>query len=791
MSLVLKDFTVCPQKDNLMSEEEDCPQTERRTLHPLTLLKDDLLKAFKTQHEALKPEKRVDHLSLFKDDLNHFKDDLSNLFRFGLSVEKEKKKDSKIAVVTDGDNSKCLRKEEQLDWGFRETLSQQNKDSGTGDGLNQPELIGLGPNSSEPTQERLNPGRTTCISCQTTGFNYLDHAGSNPSLTGELDNCSSNFHQKEDKDTDNGMKDQKRTETPGDDPSTQTEEKPCISVLKLLKEDVSFSLSRDGTDQPAETSLSCLSQKRQEHFTFKRTKQKDEEDKIEVLKSERKDDPLKNLFKKDQNTGITLANRGEVLTERKEEQPLCGFKQSLSELDKDKTERSNNNKSRRNEAKDSVPDTSTPQDNSGICDMMDASSRAPGLFKALFRREQMPVMTPDEADTSQRVHSEEQLDRPPTQTPSQQNRYNNQTNPNASEAGFPQTPQAGRMMSRTKTAVAVEAPSLDNNHRDSENQGGMTISSLTLLKEDFHHFRNDLLSVFRFGLSKDKDNKEDSSKAQKLVGRNGKLDFGHRINFPEQNKETFITETRNHAMTDTTDPSDPELSHRVRFPVADEPKVATDVGPSPGVSLFSPRRNAMGSQLGEDLWSPKNFATYLTFDPNTANSELHLSDGNRRATRMWSDQRPSDHPERFLHCPQVLCREGLLDSVYWEAEWSGGADIGLAYNSISRDGDTKRCLLGHNTQSWSLECSEGSYTPSYNGRRLRSVSPQPFTRRVGVHLDWSAGTLSFYCVSQDAMVLLHTFTSTFTEPLYAAFWIWAYEGSVLLRQVELAWERLQ
>ncbi|KAI3369158.1 hypothetical protein L3Q82_026123 [Scortum barcoo] len=211
------------------------------------------------------------------------------------------------------------------------------------------------------------------------------------------------------------------------------------------------------------------------------------------------------------------------------------------------------------------------------------------------------------------------------------------------------------------------------------------------------------------------------------------------------------------------------------------------------ISLFSLRdqnRDAMWHQSGGDSWWVKNYACYLTFDPNTANSELRLSDCNRKATRVWSDLRPSGHLDQFQHCPQVLCREGLLDSMYWEVMWSGGADIGVTYNNISRDGDPTSCLLGHDERSWSLECSEGSYTPCHANKRFKSSSPQPFTRRVGVFLDWSGGSLSFYCISQDSMVHLHTFTSTFTEPLYPGFWVWAYDGSVSLCQVELDWERL-
>lgn len=183
-------------------------------------------------------------------------------------------------------------------------------------------------------------------------------------------------------------------------------------------------------------------------------------------------------------------------------------------------------------------------------------------------------------------------------------------------------------------------------------------------------------------------------------------------------------------------------------------------------------------------------ACYLTFDPNTANSEVRLSERNRTATRVWPCCGTPQHPERFLHCPQVLCREGLLAAAYWELLWSGGADVGVCYNSVSRSGAAASCLLGHNELSWSLECSDDGYTPSHCGRRFPSHAPQPFTRTVGIHLDWAAGSLSFYGVQPDAMVHLHTFTAAFSEPLYPAVWLWAYDGSVTLTQVELDWERL-
>ncbi|XP_047443943.1 E3 ubiquitin/ISG15 ligase TRIM25-like isoform X2 [Mugil cephalus] len=307
-------------------------------------------------------------------------------------------------------------------------------------------------------------------------------------------------------------------------------------------------------------------------------------------------------------------------------------------------------------------------------------------------------------------------------------------------------------------------------------------STLTLLRDDLSHFRDDLSSVFRIR----RDNKDESSNTCRIKAPEAertdetlkRLFSRDRDQRAEDGQEDVL---RVRGTGGTTEPDQ-------RREAEDEAAPETL---SSGIDLFSLRdASDARERLGGDEWSIKNFACYLTLDPNTANMELCLSDGNRRATRVFEDHRYPGHPERFECCPQVLCREGLLDSVYWEVVWRGGADIGVTYNNICRDGDPGTCLLGHNDRSWSLECCEGSYTPCYNNRRFKSSSPQPFARRVGVHLDWASGSLSFFCVSEDAMVHLHTFTSTFTEPLYPGFWVWAYEGSVSLCQVELDWERL-
>ncbi|KAL4009564.1 hypothetical protein ACER0C_003416 [Sarotherodon galilaeus] len=49
------------------------------------------------------------------------------------------------------------------------------------------------------------------------------------------------------------------------------------------------------------------------------------------------------------------------------------------------------------------------------------------------------------------------------------------------------------------------------------------------------------------------------------------------------------------------------------------------------------------------------------------------------------------------------------------------------------------------------------------------------TLRVAVYVDCPAGTLSFYRVSSDTLIHLHTFNTTFTQTLYPGFWF--YPGS--------------
>ncbi|KAK9980001.1 hypothetical protein ABG768_013401 [Culter alburnus] len=161
------------------------------------------------------------------------------------------------------------------------------------------------------------------------------------------------------------------------------------------------------------------------------------------------------------------------------------------------------------------------------------------------------------------------------------------------------------------------------------------------------------------------------------------------------------------------------------------------------------------------------YSRRLTLDPNTVNKNLVLSEENRVIKYTRKEQRYPDHPDRFDGYPQVLCRESVCGRCYWEVEWSGEVRISVSYKSISRKGRGDKCGFGHNDQSWSLYCSEYSclFWHNYKQTELPVVSS---SCRIGVYVDHSAGTLSFYSVS-DTMSLIHRVHTTFNQPLYPGF----------------------
>ncbi|XP_034717495.1 tripartite motif-containing protein 16-like [Etheostoma cragini] len=171
------------------------------------------------------------------------------------------------------------------------------------------------------------------------------------------------------------------------------------------------------------------------------------------------------------------------------------------------------------------------------------------------------------------------------------------------------------------------------------------------------------------------------------------------------------------------------------------------------------------------------FSSAITLDPETVNSKLLISEGNRKV-RFTTGQLYVGRSARFA-TPQVLSKESLTGRCYWEVELRGEeVCVAVAYSSISRKGSSTECTFGAENDSWALSLY-GGYSDDWAYFRYNNVQTPvsgPRSSRIGVYLDHSAGTLLFYSVS-ETMTLLHRVQTTFTQPLHAGFGLSHYEDT--------------
>ncbi|XP_025765688.1 neoverrucotoxin subunit alpha [Oreochromis niloticus] len=180
------------------------------------------------------------------------------------------------------------------------------------------------------------------------------------------------------------------------------------------------------------------------------------------------------------------------------------------------------------------------------------------------------------------------------------------------------------------------------------------------------------------------------------------------------------------------------------------------------------------------------YACGLTLDPNTANNNLIPSEGNKKVTHGESQSYP-DHPERFDVWPHILCREALTGRHYWEVElnMNKGADAAAAvcYRKLERKGEGRLTGFGWNNISWSLGFKwdpDPTFYAEHDGKTTYHPLPPTGCPRLGVFLDWPAGTLSYYTVSFNKLSHIHTFRTNFSESVFPAFKLWTKNSSVLL-----------
>eukprot|EP00079_Xenopus_tropicalis_P012792 XP_002940232.2 PREDICTED: tripartite motif-containing protein 7 [Xenopus tropicalis] len=163
-------------------------------------------------------------------------------------------------------------------------------------------------------------------------------------------------------------------------------------------------------------------------------------------------------------------------------------------------------------------------------------------------------------------------------------------------------------------------------------------------------------------------------------------------------------------------------------------------------------------------------ATELVLDRNTAGNHVSVSGDGKSASYSHTDQRRPQTPERFQYFQALSTRSFPSGRHYWEVEGnkSGRWGVGVAYPSIERGG--AQSLIGNNNKSWCLyRWNNNNYTVRHDWKDTQ-LPHVPSCRRIRISLDYEAGRLSFYELSEPIRHL-HTFTASFTEPLHAAFWV--------------------
>lgn len=158
----------------------------------------------------------------------------------------------------------------------------------------------------------------------------------------------------------------------------------------------------------------------------------------------------------------------------------------------------------------------------------------------------------------------------------------------------------------------------------------------------------------------------------------------------------------------------------------------------------------------------------VTLDPSTAHPNLLLS-RDLKSVRYTERRRPHLPPSarRFTAYPCVLASRAITSGRhYWEVEvgrkthWA----LGVCGDSVRRDGEPTELPHGGfwRVRLWNGDRYAATTAP------FTPISPRVPPTRVGVFVDYEAGEVSFYNVTDRSH--LYTFTETFTEKIWPLFY---------------------
>ncbi|OWK04282.1 hypothetical protein Celaphus_00016439, partial [Cervus elaphus hippelaphus] len=168
------------------------------------------------------------------------------------------------------------------------------------------------------------------------------------------------------------------------------------------------------------------------------------------------------------------------------------------------------------------------------------------------------------------------------------------------------------------------------------------------------------------------------------------------------------------------------------------------------------------------------FGVILTLDAATAHPALFLSEEGRKVTCQETCQDLPSCSERFVSLPCVLGQLHISSWRYfWEVEVQNAHfwDLGVCRNNVEREG---RVTMSPQNGFWAIRL--------YDGKTYLTLKEKPC--RVGVFLDYEAGDVSFYNITNGSHI--YTFSKqTFYGVLRLLFRLWSSDsGPLTIIQVE-------
>ncbi|KFP52055.1 Tripartite motif-containing protein 47, partial [Cathartes aura] len=150
---------------------------------------------------------------------------------------------------------------------------------------------------------------------------------------------------------------------------------------------------------------------------------------------------------------------------------------------------------------------------------------------------------------------------------------------------------------------------------------------------------------------------------------------------------------------------------------------------------------------------PHTVAFIIDLDSDTADKFIQLF-GTKGAKRVLCPIPYPESPTRFINCEQVL-GVNLMNrgNYYWEVELiDGWVSIGVIAEDFDPRESYNRGRLGRNEKSCCLQWNGQNYVAWFGG--FESVIQQPFFHTIGVFLEYSEKTLTFYGVKDSKMTCL-------------------------------------